>query len=127
VNETEKDNKQTPSNKLDRVLHGLDPNFAIGTLPPRHQLIMEKRFGLLDGRPLNQKDLAAELGVKPQRISQIELRSLGRLAALRELYRPEKVFFKEETSIDGVYDWSPRPHRYLHKTWEDKDEDLDRR
>lgn len=107
-------------NKLESTLQGLDPEFALSVLTPRHQEILRMRFGINGEEPQKQTQIAKEFDVTRQRIHLLEKRILGRLATLRELYRPEKAFYLERDTLssDGGYRWSVYPNPAKHKTWE---------
>ena len=51
------------------------------TLPERMRQVIELRFGLGEGTPLTADAVAAELGLARERVRQIELNALRRLAA----------------------------------------------
>jgi RNA polymerase primary sigma factor len=53
----------------------------LSTLPARSRLVLELRFGLRDGEPHTADEVAAQLGVARERVRQIELHALRRLAA----------------------------------------------
>lgn len=55
----------------------------LASLPERTRRVVELRFGLADGVAQTASAVAAELGVSPQRVRQIELRALAKLAAPR--------------------------------------------
>jgi RNA polymerase sporulation-specific sigma factor len=61
--------------KIDRELL----RAAMRTLSPREGRIMELRFGLKDGRPRTQKEVADLLGISQSYISRLEKRILRRL------------------------------------------------
>jgi RNA polymerase primary sigma factor len=53
----------------------------LATLPERGRTVIELRFGLGDGVARTADDVAATLGVTRERVRQIELHALGKLAA----------------------------------------------
>ena len=53
----------------------------LATLPERGRKVIELRFGLGDGVARTADDVAATLGVTRERVRQIELHALGKLAA----------------------------------------------
>lgn len=55
---------------------------ALTQLPTRERFVIERRFGILGRDPQSQTNLAGQLGVRRQRISQITARALNRLHAL---------------------------------------------
>ena len=48
-------------------------------LPPRHRLVLELRFGLVDNRPRTLEEVGRELGVTRERARQIERQALSKL------------------------------------------------
>lgn len=52
------------------------------TLPERSRRVLELRFGLRDGAAHTADEVAAKLGLARERVRQIELHSLRRLAAV---------------------------------------------
>ena len=48
-------------------------------LSPRERFIMEKRFGLVDGKELTQKEVADLIGISQSYISRLEKRIIKRL------------------------------------------------
>jgi RNA polymerase sigma factor (sigma-70 family) len=52
---------------------------ALGTLPPKQAQIVAARFGLADGRSRPLSEIAAELGITPERVRQIVNEALTRL------------------------------------------------
>ena len=52
---------------------------SIAKLPPRERFIMEKRFGLVDGKELTQKEVADLIGISQSYISRLEKRIIKRL------------------------------------------------
>jgi RNA polymerase primary sigma factor len=55
----------------------------LATLPERQRLVLEERLGLNDGTPKSLQELAATLGVTPERVRQIEVRARDTLRRLR--------------------------------------------
>ena len=53
-------------------------------LPPRHRDILERRFGLITGREESLDEIAADMGVTPARIRQLEA------VAIRKLRHPDR-------------------------------------
>lgn len=52
---------------------------SIARLSPRERFIMEKRFGLVDGKELTQKEVADLIGISQSYISRLEKRIIKRL------------------------------------------------
>ena len=52
---------------------------AVNELNPRERVIIEMRFGLLDGEEMTQKEVADALGISQSYISRIEKRIMSRL------------------------------------------------
>ncbi len=52
---------------------------SIAKLSPRERFIMEKRFGLIDGKELTQKEVADLIGISQSYISRLEKRIIKRL------------------------------------------------
>ncbi|HET6203396.1 MAG TPA: sigma-70 family RNA polymerase sigma factor [Planctomycetota bacterium] len=52
---------------------------AMGTLGPREQLVLERRFGLNGSASQTLEEVAVDLGVSPERVRQIQVRALRRL------------------------------------------------
>jgi RNA polymerase primary sigma factor len=59
---------------------------AIETLPPREKDVIKRRYGLDGDRdPQSLETIGRELGITRERVRQIELQALGRLAEQREI------------------------------------------
>ncbi len=52
---------------------------SVAKLPERERFIMEKRFGLVDGKELTQKEVADLIGISQSYISRLEKRIIKRL------------------------------------------------
>ena len=52
---------------------------SLAKLSPRERFIMEKRFGLVDGKELTQKEVADLIGISQSYISRLEKRIIKRL------------------------------------------------
>ena len=52
---------------------------AVADLPPREQIIVEMRYGLLSGKELTQKEVADSLGISQSYISRLEKKIMTRL------------------------------------------------
>jgi len=53
----------------------------LGGLPPREVLILQLRYGLLDGRAYTLEEVGRKVGVTRERVRQIEVQALNRLRA----------------------------------------------
>ncbi|MDX6512675.1 MAG: polymerase primary sigma factor [Gaiellaceae bacterium] len=58
---------------------------ALGALPPRERQVLVLRYGLDDSEPKTLEEIGRRLGLTRERVRQIELESLRRLAGLREM------------------------------------------
>ena len=58
---------------------------AMQRLNPRMQLVISQRFGLDGSKPRTLEEIGRRLGLTRERVRQIELDSLRRLANLREM------------------------------------------
>jgi RNA polymerase sporulation-specific sigma factor len=52
---------------------------AVGELNPRERVIIEMRYGLVDGNELTQKEVADALGISQSYISRLEKKIMQRL------------------------------------------------
>ena len=52
---------------------------SVARLPERERFIMEKRFGLIDGKEMTQKEVADLIGISQSYISRLEKRIIKRL------------------------------------------------
>ena len=52
---------------------------SLAKLSPRERFFMEKRFGLVDGKELTQKEVADLIGISQSYISRLEKRIIKRL------------------------------------------------
>ncbi|MBP5606497.1 MAG: sigma-70 family RNA polymerase sigma factor, partial [Ruminiclostridium sp.] len=52
---------------------------SVAKLPERERFIMEKRFGLVSGREMTQKEVADLIGISQSYISRLEKRIIKRL------------------------------------------------
>lgn len=52
---------------------------VLSTLSPREEMVLRLRYGLRDGRERDRAAVAAQMGVTPERVRQIELQALERL------------------------------------------------
>jgi RNA polymerase primary sigma factor len=58
---------------------------ALTALPPRDRQVVVLRYGLGDEEPRTLEEIGKRLGLTRERVRQIEVESLRRLAALREM------------------------------------------
>ncbi len=58
---------------------------SLQELPPRLRLVVELRFGLVDGRPRTLEEVGQELGVTRERARQLERQALSKLKQSRRL------------------------------------------
>ena len=58
---------------------------AMERLNPRQQRVLTERFGLKDGKPKTLEEIGRRLGLTRERVRQIELDSLRRLAGQHEM------------------------------------------
>ena len=68
---------EQPSPSSDDVRRQLQSGQA--SLTEREYVVLQQRFGLLDGRAHARAEISQSLGVSVERIRQIELRALGKL------------------------------------------------
>jgi RNA polymerase primary sigma factor len=74
-------NATDPLQKLVDETPAFDLESSLGRLPDRSRTVIELRFGLRDGVARTADSVADELGVARERVRQIELQTLRRLAA----------------------------------------------
>ncbi|MDP9286174.1 MAG: sigma-70 family RNA polymerase sigma factor, partial [Actinomycetota bacterium] len=58
---------------------------ALRSLPERHRAVVMLRYGLDDSEPKTLEDIGRRLGVTRERVRQIEVEALKRLATLHEM------------------------------------------
>jgi RNA polymerase primary sigma factor len=58
---------------------------ALQALPDRERHVLVLRYGLIDEEPKTLEEIGRRLGLTRERVRQIELESLKRLASLREM------------------------------------------
>ena len=58
---------------------------ALASLPERERKVLELRYGLDESEPKTLEEIGRRLGLTRERVRQIELDSLRRLATLREM------------------------------------------
>jgi len=64
---------------LDRLAGRIPLKEILATLTDRERTVLEKRFGLDDGRIKTLQEIATQFSVTRQRIRQIEAKALGKL------------------------------------------------
>lgn len=89
----------------------------------RQREILDARFNFSgDGTQIRQQDAAEIAGCAPSQVSDVEIRTLKKLSALRTLYSPEMALFwvGDEDPLDFhvTYSWKAHPDRFT-PTWED--------
>ena len=62
---------------------------ALASLPPRERDVVVMRYGLTGAEPQTLEEIGRRLGLTRERVRQIELESLRRLASLREMQSVE--------------------------------------
>jgi RNA polymerase primary sigma factor len=58
---------------------------ALGSLPKRHRDVIVLRYGLDESDPRTLGEIGVRLGITRERVRQIEVEALGRLASLKEM------------------------------------------
>ncbi len=58
---------------------------ALGSLPERHRMVVVLRYGLEDADPKTLEEIGRRLGLTRERVRQIEVEALKRLATLHEM------------------------------------------
>jgi RNA polymerase primary sigma factor len=58
---------------------------ALQALPDRHRAVVVLRYGLTDADPKTLEDIGRRLGLTRERVRQIEVEALKRLASLHEM------------------------------------------
>jgi RNA polymerase primary sigma factor len=74
-------NAEDPGLTVVEVPRATELKAHLAKLSPRGRRVIELRFGLVDGVARTADAVAAELGVTRERVRQIELQALGKLAA----------------------------------------------
>jgi RNA polymerase primary sigma factor len=74
-----------PEEEVERSLRSQALTEALRSLPDRERHVLVLRYGLCDGDPRTLEEIGRHLGLTRERVRQIELDSLKRLAALREM------------------------------------------
>ncbi|MCH7553232.1 MAG: sigma-70 family RNA polymerase sigma factor [Chloroflexi bacterium] len=79
------DDAWAPDEMVMRALAREDVRNALRKLPPRLQLIIEQRFGLVDQRPKTLEKVGHLLGITRERVRQLEKQALAQLRGSRRL------------------------------------------
>ncbi|HSL63542.1 MAG TPA: sigma-70 family RNA polymerase sigma factor [Gaiellaceae bacterium] len=74
-----------PDEEVEVVLRSQALQEALGALSPRDRQVLVLRYGLNDEEPRTLEEIGRRLGLTRERVRQIEVESLRRLAALREM------------------------------------------
>jgi RNA polymerase primary sigma factor len=74
-----------PEEKVEVSLRSQALGQALQALPDRERQVLILRYGLLDEEPKTLEEIGRRLGLTRERVRQIELESLRRLATLREM------------------------------------------
>jgi RNA polymerase primary sigma factor len=74
-----------PEEKVEVSLRSQALGQALAALPDRERQVLVLRYGLLDEEPKTLEEIGRRLGLTRERVRQIELESLRRLATLREM------------------------------------------
>jgi len=80
---------------LDRLASRIAVKQTLATLPERERAVLEKRFGLDDGRIETLQEIATQFSVTRERIRQIEAKALRKLRH-RSRSRKLKPYLKEK-------------------------------
>src|SRR5438874_2441954 len=74
-----------PEDEVEVSLRSEALNQALASLPERERKVLELRYGLDESEPKTLEEIGRRLGLTRERVRQIELDSLRRLATLREM------------------------------------------
>jgi RNA polymerase primary sigma factor len=74
-----------PEERVEVSLRSQALAVALQALPDRERMVLVLRYGLVDEEPKTLDEIGKRLGLTRERIRQIELQSLRRLAGLREM------------------------------------------
>ena len=74
-----------PEDEVERTLRTQVLTEALASLPERERQVVVLRYGLADAEPKTLEEIGRRLGITRERVRQIELESLRRLATLREM------------------------------------------
>jgi len=78
-------NDPLPEEHVEISLRSQALTVALLALPDRERMVLVLRYGLLDEEPKTLEEIGKRLGLTRERVRQIELESLRRLAGLREM------------------------------------------
>jgi RNA polymerase primary sigma factor len=74
-----------PDERVEESLRSQTLALALQALPDRERQVLVLRYGLVDEEPKTLEEIGRRLGLTRERVRQIELESLRRLAGLREM------------------------------------------
>ena len=74
-----------PEDEVEVSLRSQALSAALASLPERERRVLELRYGLYDAEPKTLEEIGRRLGLTRERVRQIELDTLRRLATLREM------------------------------------------
>jgi RNA polymerase primary sigma factor len=74
-----------PEDRVEVSLRSEALMLALGSLPERERQVLVLRYGLVDEEPKTLEEIGKRLGITRERVRQIELESLRRLANVREM------------------------------------------
>ncbi|HEY5057372.1 MAG TPA: sigma-70 family RNA polymerase sigma factor [Gaiellaceae bacterium] len=74
-----------PEERVETALRSQALTVALRALPDRERHVLVLRYGLVDEEPKTLEEIGRRLGLTRERVRQIELESLRRLASLREM------------------------------------------
>ena len=74
-----------PEDEVEVSLRSQALSHALASLPDRERHVLELRYGLYDAEPKTLEEIGRRLGLTRERVRQIELDTLRRLATLREM------------------------------------------
>ena len=74
-----------PEERVEVSLRSQALAVALQALPDRERQVLVLRYGLVDEEPKTLEEIGKRLGLTRERVRQIELESLRRLAGLREM------------------------------------------
>jgi RNA polymerase primary sigma factor len=74
-----------PEDEVEVSLRSQALSTALASLPERERRVLELRYGLYDAEPKTLEEIGRRLGLTRERVRQIELDTLRRLATLREM------------------------------------------
>ena len=74
-----------PDEQVEESLRAQTLQIALRALPDRHRVVISLRYGLDDAEPRTLEDIGRRLGITRERVRQIEVEALKRLATLHEM------------------------------------------